>query len=76
MYLFIAVGALFDLGVIVSALIKQLRANIYYEKLPDGIVPTESPPSIQSSTPQLQGQSEKENESVRRVLWYVNPSVM
>ena len=67
---------LFNFGVIVSAHMKHLRADIY-EKLPDVVVvPTESPPSIQSSTPQPQGQSEKENNSGRTVLQFVNLSVM
>jgi hypothetical protein len=76
MYLVItACALLFNFGVIVSAHMKRLRANIY-EKLPNSIVPTESPSPIQPSTPQSQGRTEKENDSWRTGLWYVNLSVM
>ena len=76
MYLVItAFALLFKFGVIVSTHMKQLREDIY-EKLPDIIVPTETPPSIQPSTLQPQGQSEKENNSDRSLRQYVNLSVM
>jgi hypothetical protein len=76
MYLVItACALLFNFGVIVSAHMKQLRADIY-EKLPDITVPTESPPATQSSTPQTQGHSKRENDFGRTVLRYVNPSVL
>ncbi len=76
MYLVItACLLLFKFGVIVSAHMTQLRADIY-EKLPGSIVPTGSPPPIQSSTPQTQGQSEKETDFGRTVLRYVNLSVL
>jgi len=70
-----ACALLFNFGVIVSAHMKQLRADIY-EKLPDIMVPTESPPPIQSSAPQSQGQSEKENDSGRTALKCVKLSVI
>jgi hypothetical protein len=72
-YLVIAACALLlNLGVIVSAHMKQSRANIY-ERLPDIMVPAESPPSIQPSALQSQGQSENENDmgTRRGVLRYV-----
>ena len=73
-YLVIATCVLLlNFGVIVSAHMKQLRTDIY-EKLPDIMVPTESPP-VRSSTLQSQGQSEKENDSGRTVLQYVKLSV-
>jgi hypothetical protein len=76
MYLVItAFALLFKFGVIVSNHMKQLRADIY-EKLPDIIVPTESPPPIRPSTLQSQGQSEKEKDSERSLRQYVNLSVM
>jgi hypothetical protein len=76
MYLVItACALLFNFGVIVSAHMKQLREDIY-EKLPDIIASTESPPPVQSSTPQSQGRSEKETNPGRTGLWYVNLSVM
>jgi hypothetical protein len=76
MYLVItAFVLLFKFGVIVSAHIKQLRADIY-DKLPGIKVPSKSLPVIQSSTLQSQGPSEKENDSGRRVFKYVNLSVM
>jgi hypothetical protein len=79
MYLVITACALlfdtFNFGVIVSAHMKQLREDIY-EKLPDSIASTESPPSMQSSTPQSQGRPEKETNSGRMGLRYVNLSVM
>jgi hypothetical protein len=76
MYLVItACALLFSFGAIVSAHMMQLRTDVY-EKLPDIKVPTESPPSIQSSTPQQQEQSEKETNSGRTVFRYVNLSVV
>ena len=72
-----ACALLFNFGVIISAHMKRLRANIY-RKLPGIKVPTESPPVrvIQSSTLQSQGQLEKENDPGRTVLRYVKLSVM
>ena len=70
-----ACALLFSFGAIVSAHMMQLRTDVY-EKLPDIKVPTESPPSIQSSTPQQQEQSEKETNSGRTVFRYVNLSVV
>ena len=70
-----ACALLFSFGAIVSAHMMQLRTDVY-EKLPDIKVPTESPPSIQSSTLQQQEQSEKETNSGRTVFRYVNLSVV
>jgi hypothetical protein len=76
MYLVItACALLFNFGILVSAQMMQLRANMY-RKLPDIKVLTESHPSIRSPSPQSQGQPEKENDSGRTVLQFVNLSVM
>jgi hypothetical protein len=69
-----ACALLFSICVIVSASVKQPRTRIY-EKLSNVAAATEPSPSIQSPTPQSQGQSKQEND-FRRMVRYVNPSVM
>ena len=76
MYLVItACTLLFNFGVIVSVHMQRLPAYIY-KILPGAKDPTEYPPPIQSSTRHSQVQSEKEKDSGRTRLQYVNLSVM
>lgn len=72
-YLVITASALLcNFGLIVFAHIMKQPHVDNYEELKDA----ESPPTIQSSIPQPQGQTENETDSGRRIFKRVNPSVM